>query len=150
MSFSNSNPAVVGAAVRKGHYDTIFDNTVALKEARSCHDLGGSYHDTVSDTSLVDIPGAVFVEVDGTNLTGLTVEVQAMCKVASGTGYIRLYNITTPGYVGSEVSFVSGAPALVKITGLTLATGVTQYKLRVRGATSDTQPSVWGAKLVIR
>lgn len=150
MSFTNSNPVVVGAAVRKGHYDAIFANTVALKEARTTHDLGGSHHDAVVDMALVDIPGAIYAEVDGSNLTGFTVEVHAMCKVASGTGYIRLYNVTTPGNVGSEVSFVSTVPSLVKITGITLAAGVTQYKLRVRGATADALPSVWGAKLVIR
>lgn len=150
MAYNGTNPVVVGQATRKSSYDRLFDNVVALKEARSVHDLGGSYHDEISDTALIEIPGAVFTEIDGTNLGGLTVEVHVMALVASGTGYVRLRNFTDTADVGSEVSFTNTSPALVKITGLTLATGLKQYRLRGRGSASSALPRFWGAKLVIR
>jgi hypothetical protein len=150
MAFNGTNPFVVGEDLRKSGLDRLMDNTIALKEARITHDLGGSYHDAIENTGLVDIPGSAWAEIDGTNLGGLTVEVHAMCLVAAGTGYIRFYNRTTPGDLGAEVSFTNTSAALVKITGLTLAAANTVYNLRVRGSSSSALVRVWGAKLVLR
>lgn len=150
MPFNATNPFVVGQDLRKSALDRVMDNTIALRDARLTHDLGGSFHSAMADTSLAEIPGAVWVEIDGANLGGLTVEVHAMCKVAVGTGYIRLRNVTAVGEVGTEVAFTSAAPALVKITGLTLAVGLHVYVLRARGSVSNALPTVWGAKLVLR
>lgn len=150
MAYSGTNPFTVGEDLRKADLDVLFNNIVSLKEARRTHDLGGSYHDEVEDTSLVDIPGAVFLEIDGTNLGGLTVDVHVMTLCATGTGYARLYNFTDTAYVGSETSFTNTAAGLLKITGLTLATGLKQYRLRGRGSVSSALPRFWGAKLVIR
>lgn len=150
MSFNTTNPVVAGEKARASHYTRVFDNAIALKEGRLTHDLGGSYHDALADTSLVEIAGAVYVEIDGTNLGGLTVEVHAMALVAAGTGYIRLYNRTTAGDVAAEVSFTNTSAALVKITGLTLATGVNSYSLRARCAAATDLVRIWGAKIVLR
>lgn len=151
MAFNATNPVVAGEKARASHYSRLFDNAIALKEGRLTHDLGGSYHDALEDTSLVEIAGAVWVEIDGTNLGGLTVEVQAMGLVASGTGYIRLYNRTTAANMGAaEVSFTGTSAAMVKITGLTLTTGLNVYSLRARGSVAAALPRIWGAKLVLR
>jgi hypothetical protein len=150
MAYNSSNPFVAGQKARASHVTRLWNNVVALKEGRLEHDLGGSYHDAIEDTALVDIPGAIFVEIDGTNLGGLTVEAHVMTALSSGTGYVRVYNRTDAVYLGSEVSFTNTAAALVKLTGLTLAAGVKQYSLRGRGALAATMPRIWGAKLVLR
>ena len=150
MAFNGTNPFVVGQDLRKSGLDRLMDNTIALKEARITHDLGGSYHDAIENTGLVDIPGSAWAEIDGTNLGGLTVEVHAMCQVATGTGYIYLYNRTDVANVGAAASFTNTSPALVKITGLTLVTAVKVYNLRAYGSTSAALVRVWGAKLVLR
>lgn len=150
MAFNVTNPVVSGEKARASHYTRVFDNAIALKEARASHDLGGSYHDALEDTALVDIVGAVFVELDGTNLGGLTVEVHVMALVAAGTGYIRLYNHTTAAYMAAEVSFTNTTATIVKSTGVTLTTGVNAYGLRARGFDAASLPRIWGAKLVLR
>jgi hypothetical protein len=150
MAFNGTNPFVVGEDLRKSGLDRLMDNTIALKEARIAHDLGGSYHDAMETTGLTDIPGAVWAEINGTNLGGLTVEVHAMCQVATGTGTIYLYNRTDVANVGSAATFTNTSPALVKITGLTLATALKVYNLRGGGDTTSALVRVWGAKLILR
>lgn len=151
MSFNTSNPVVVGGATLKSHFDRAFNNTIALKEARLEHLLGGSFESQITDTSFVAIPGAIYVELDGTNTGGLIVEVHAMAKVIAGTGSIQLWNRTLAALVGSPVNFTNTSSALVKITaGLSLANGVNVYELQVKGATAGDRPAVWGAKLILR
>jgi hypothetical protein len=150
MAFNTSNPVVVGNAVRKSEYDRVFDNAIALKERRGELSLGGHFASRVDDTSLVVVPQPEIARVDGTNLGGFTVDVVCTAFVESGTGEIRLRNRTTAAYVGSAQSFTNTTAALVTISGLTLTSGLNDYELHVRGTTSPAQPTVFGARLVIR
>jgi hypothetical protein len=153
MPFNPNNPVNVGDATRKSAYDRVFLNTIALKEARLEHHLGGDVMISVADAAYVPLPGVVVLELDGTNLSGLTIEVHAMCRVAAaGTGRFRLWNITTGGEVsGSETTFTETTATLKKSAPLTVATGINQYRVEVRGTTLDVErPCVYGAKLVIR
>ncbi len=150
MAYNATNPTVVGQATRKSAYDRVFDNARAVKEATSRMPLGGNALAEVADTAYVTVPDPIIVELDGTNVGGLTVEVHAMVKVRAGTGRIRLWNITTGAIVGAEITFTNTTIALAKITGLSVATGVNQYRVEVRGAASSDLPTVYGAQLVLR
>jgi hypothetical protein len=150
MAFNTSNPVIIGRATRKSHYDRVFDNTLALKEGRLQHDLGGHYASRIDDTSFIVIPEPVIARVDGTNLGGFTVEVLCTAYVETGTGEIRLFNLTTSGYMAAAVTFTNTAIAIVTITGITLTTGLNNYVLHARGQASNVQPTVYGARLVIR
>jgi hypothetical protein len=151
MSFNTSNPVTLGRATRKSHYDTVFDNTIALKETRGLvQQLGGVYTDRIDDTTLVPIPAATLARIDGTNLSGFTVEVLFIGYVETGTGEVRLYNFTTSSFVSSLVTFTNTTAALFTISGITLTSGVNDYILYARGQTSAAQPTVYGARLVIR
>jgi hypothetical protein len=150
MAFNTSNPVVLGRATRKSHYDRVFDNTIAIKEARVEHELGGHYASRLDDTSLVAIPHPVIARLDGTNLGGFTVEVLCTAYVETGTGEIRLYNLTTASYVSSVVTFTNTAIAVVTITGITLTTGLNNYVLHGRGQSAAALPTIYGARLVVR
>jgi hypothetical protein len=151
MGFTASNPVTVDNATKKDDYDDVFDNTVALKETRSELLLGGDYNAAVDDTSFTDVPGAIHVEIDGTNFSGLTVEIHVMCLVAAGTGTFDLYNITDAGAVASsETTFTNTTADRAESSTITLATASKEYKLRVKGAAAADLPRVWGAKIVIR
>ncbi len=151
MPFSSSNPVIVGDATKKSHYDRSFNNGIALKEARLEHPLGGDFQVSVADTAYVPIPGFIVFEIDGTNLSGMTVELHAMCRAATGTGRYRLWNITTGAEVaGSETTFTETSATLKKSSGITLTAGVNTYRLEIRGNGATDFPLVYGAKLVIR
>lgn len=151
MSFTTVNPVAAGQKARKSHFDALFANAIALKEARATHVLGGSFESAVSDTSFVSAPGSVFVEIDGTNLGGLTVEVHVMAKVVGGTGTIQLFNRTLAVAVASSsATFTNTSPALIKTGAITLATGVNVYELQVKGNVGTDLPTVWGGKVVLR
>jgi hypothetical protein len=150
MAFNTSNPTVVGNSTRKSHYDRVFDNTIAIKEGRIQHELGGHWATKMDDTSLVAIAEPVIARVDGTNLGGFTVEVVCVAYVMTGTGEIRLRNLTTAAYVGSVQTFTNTTPGIVTITGLTLTTGLNNYELHARGQSGAALPCVYGARLVLR
>lgn len=150
MAYTSVNPFVVGESLTKVMLDTLWNNAAALKEARRALTLGGDPNTGIEDTALVYIPGVVFAEIDGTNLAGLTVDVHVMTMADTGTGYVRLYNVSDAVNVGSEVAFSNNVPALVKITGLTLAVGIKQYALKGRGSIATAFPRYWGAQLITR
>jgi hypothetical protein len=149
MSITETNPVSVGDSTQKPHYDVVFDGMVALKQGRLLHSLGGRGSAVISDTSAVALVDFIDVEIDGTNLSGFTVEVHAMCSVVSGTGTLQLYNVTTAAVIASG-SFTATSPTLTKITGITLTTGVNVYRARFYGSTAAAGPSVYGASLVLR
>lgn len=153
MAITETNPVVVGYDTEKPHFDTVFDNTVALKQAGTERDLGGRDDSPVTDTSFVDVPGAAIVQIDGTKLAGFTIEVHATVKVDSGTGTFRLYDITAAGQIGGTQTFTNtGTFALAVLTGLDglLAAAVHQYKLQVKGNSALDLPVISRAKLVLR
>ncbi len=152
MSITETNPVVSGFDTEKSQYDTVFNNTVALKQAGTERHLGGDPNAPVTDTSYVAVPGLAIVEIDGTNLSGFTIEVHATAKVDSGTGSIRLWDITAGAQVGSAQTFTGTSFALVKIAALTglLAAASHQYRLEVKGNAATDLPCVANAKLVLR
>lgn len=151
MAFNVTNPVSVGDATKKDHYDRVFDNVIAVKERRGELALGGSDSDAVSDTGFVDLPAGVHVEIDGTNLGGFTVEVHFMGRVLAGTGTIRLWNITAAAEVSSsQKTFTNTSADRIVSSSLSLASGVNEYKLQVKGSAAADLPQVWGAKLILR
>jgi hypothetical protein len=151
MAFETTNPVTVDNATKKDDYDVAFDNTIALQDRRGQLELGGDYLAEVTDASFVDIPGAVHAEVNGTNLgADLTVEVHFMCLVATGTGTVQLYNITDTAVVASSTKTFTNATAdRIETSAITLAPGLKEYKLQVKGSSTSDLPRVWGAKIVI-
>ena len=146
MPFNSTNPVIVGGSTRKSDFDRAFNNCIALKLARLDHALGGDFQVSVADITYVPVPGFIVLE-----LGGLTIEVQAMCRVTTGTGRFRLWNITiSTSVAASETLFIEVTPTLKKSSTLTLASGVNTYRLEVRGADSADLPFVYGAKLVMR
>ena len=117
--------------------------------------LGGNPTVSTASTTLVAIPGAVWVEFDADPLfeddvQTVPVQVQFMASVTSGTGYARLYNITQDRYYGEEIPFASTTAELVTGPELTLLRLRYPYELHVRAAAAPDAPVVWGAKLVTR
>jgi hypothetical protein len=150
MAFDTTNPVSEDNATKADDYDVVFDNTIALKEGRNALTLGGDPHAAVTDTSFVDVPGAVHFEIDGTNLSGLTVAAHFQCVCESGTGTFRLYNVTTAGAVASsEKTFTNNTSDRAETSTLTLTTGVNEYKAQVKGSVAACLPRIWGAAIVI-
>ncbi|MHC4745347.1 MAG: hypothetical protein ACYS8Z_25830 [Planctomycetota bacterium] len=151
MGFTTSNPVSEDNATKADDYDVVFDNTIALKERRGQLELGGDYTCAVDDTSFVDIPGVVHAQVDGSNFSGLTVECHFMCKVATGTGTFRLYNVTATAEVASsQKTFTNSTADRIVTSALTLASASNEYKAQVKGATAADLPRIWDAQIVIR
>jgi hypothetical protein len=151
MGLIRVNPVTAGFKARKTHYDNVFDNTIAIVEARHVHPLGGHFETQIIDTAFRVIPGPIFVEIDGTNVGNFISEVHVMCTVVTGTGTFQLYNKTTPGAIASSITtFTNTSPALVKSPAIALASGVNVYELQVKGSTANDRPAIWGAKLVLR
>jgi hypothetical protein len=144
-----AHTASVDEATKLDHLDEVGDSTVALKESRSALILGGDPNAAVDDTSFVDVPGAVHFEVDGTNLSGVTVQCHFQCICESGTGTFRLYNITTAAEVASsQKTFVNTTADRAETSNLTLTTGVNEYKAQVKGSVAACLPRIWGAAIV--
>lgn len=153
MAITETNPVVVGYDTEKPHYDTVFDNTTALKQAGTERDLGGEPNTPITDTSFVTVPGAAIVQIDGTKLGGFTIEVHVTGKVDGGTATFRLWDITAGGAVGGTQTFTNtGTFALAVLTGLDglLPAAVHQYRLEVKGASAVDLPVISRAKLVLR
>ena len=152
MAITETNPVVVGFDTEKPHYDTVFENTKALKQAGTERHLGGDPNAQVTDTGFVPVPGLAIVQIDGTNLGGFVIEVHATVKVDGGTGTFRLFDITAAAAVGSTKTFTNTSFALSVLTGLDglLAAASHQYRLEVKGAAATDLPVVANAKLVLR
>lgn len=146
--FSATNPVVVGGSTKKENYDRVFDNSVANKERRAVHHLGGAYEGVIVSATMVDIAGAVHVEVDGTNLGGHTVELHIMARVDAGTGTVELYNVTATAAMTPNIPVTATTYTFLKSGAITLTTGVNVYKVRAQRGTTEIQ--VYGAALVIR
>lgn len=150
MGFTTSNPVSVDNATKADDYDDVFDNTIALAAARIDRHLGGSQIIAYTDTTYVDIDGAVYITIDASNLSGLTVIFAFMAMVASGTGYARVYNINAAAAVASsEVTFTNTSKQRKVSAALTLASADNQYKVQVKGSVAGALPRVWGASLNI-
>ena len=156
MALETTNPVSDDNATKTDDYDVVFDNTIALKEARRPLPLGGDLHAAVTDTDFVDVPGAVHVQVDGTKLgNDMVIEVHVQCQVAAGTGTFRLYNITDSNggdeiVASSTTTFTNTSSDRVASSAITLAAGVKEYKLQVKGSASSTLPRIWGAAIISR
>jgi hypothetical protein len=151
MSFTLVSPWVVGNPVTKVNLDKTFDNTNALREARHVNQLGGHFETQIVDVAFRVVPAPIFVEIDGSNLANLIVEVHVMCTVVTGTGTFQLWNKTLNALVaGSATTFTNTSAALVKSAALTLASGLNVYELQMKGSTANDRPCIWGAKVVLR
>lgn len=114
--------------------------------------FGGREDKPVTDTAFVIVPGSSIVELDATGLDAFTQEVHCMAGVDSGTGSIRLFDVTAGAQIGGTVTFTNTTPALTKITGLAglLAHANHDYRLDVHGASAADLPVVYGARLLFK
>lgn len=149
MAYEDTNPVSDDNATKTDDYDVVFDNGEALREARGHIPLGGSNF-VYTNTSFADLEYPVHIEIDGTNLGGnFTWQLHFMCKVVAGTGSIKLYNITDTGDVASsETTFTNTDADRIESSAITLASGVKEYKVMVKGAAATDLVQVWGIALV--
>lgn len=117
----------------------IKNNIIALASRRACHFLGGSRNTSVPlVASAQDAVDWVDIEIDGTNLTGLTLALRVEVRTANaGTSVIpKLRNVTDSTDAGTGVASTatnadySGTNQKQTIT-VTLAAGVKKYRLQL-------------------
>jgi hypothetical protein len=139
----------VDNATKADDYDVVFDNCEALRECPGHIPLGGSEY-VYTNTTYSDLEYPVHIKIDGTNQGGdFTYQIHFMGKVAAGTGYLKLYNITDTGDVaGSEKTFTNNTADRIESATITLASGVKEYKVMVKGAAATDLVQVWGIALV--
>ncbi len=105
--------------------------------------LGGIPDVGSTSTSYGDVPGVVVVRI----VESATAKLHAMGFVSGGTGYMRLWNMSTGSVVdGSELSFGSTTPTLQESGNLELPAG--DYKLEVKIGAAPNHVVVYGASLV--
>jgi hypothetical protein len=105
--------------------------------------LGGIADVGVTSTNYVDVPGVVIARID----EAATAQLHVMGLVSGGTGWFRLWNLTTGAVVaGSETSFTSTTPTLQVTGDLELAAG--DYKLQTKIGAAPDNVVVYGAVLV--
>lgn len=118
--------------------------------------LGGSPHEEIVSLAYVPVPGAIIVEIDGTDLDTpevADVEVHVTSYVQpGGTGTYRLWNITTGAIVGGEHPFSNDTLNLIKsgVMSSVLATGPNRYRLEVKVAAATDRAVIHGAVLIVR
>jgi hypothetical protein len=127
------------SAARAAHFETQY--RLAKERTRA---LGGIPDVGVTDTSYVDVPGAVVAEM----ALHTTAQLHAMGLVSGGTGSLRLWDITSNAMVtGSEITFTATSPTLQKTGNLELVAG-RSYKLQVKSSNAAQYAIVYGAQLV--
>jgi hypothetical protein len=118
--------------------------TQHLLAAERSRPLGGIPDVGVTDTSYVDVPGAIVVRMTH----AATAQLHAMGFVSGGTGSMQLYDITAAAAVtGSEVTFTDVTPTLQVTPDLELIAGH-DYKLQVKVSSGTQHAVVYGASLV--
>jgi hypothetical protein len=137
MPYEDTNPVTVDNATKADDYDVVFDNCEALRECPGHIPLGGSEY-VYTNTTYSDLEYPVHIKIDGTNQGGdFTYQIHFMGKVAAGTGYLKLYNITDTGDVaGSEKTFTNNTADRI------------ESKVMVKGAAATDLVQVWGIALV--
>jgi len=107
--------------------------------------LGGIPDVGVTDTTYVDVPGAVIVRL----ADAATERIHAMGLVSAGTGSIQLWDVGGAAAVaGSELTFTDATPTLQEGPDLELAAG--DYKLQTKISVGTAHVIVYGAALVTR
>jgi hypothetical protein len=156
LAYDVSTTPTVGDATKVNEYTRLRDAIKAL--SASCnHNLGGSLSQFVSDTTYANLPDYLEWEIDGTNLSGLSVyfEVNMQCgpTLSSCTGSMQLYNVTTAAAIASSaVSVIFSSVnerGHTKSAALTLTSGINRYRAQIK--TSDATKVVAGvARVSIR
>ena len=148
MAYTAVNPVSVDEATKADDYDVVFDNIVSVASFRNERAMGGDYHTAYTDTTYVAIEQYKTVTINGTYLSGLTVSFNCMGFVASGTGYVRLYNGTLAAPVaGGEIAFTNTSVGILTTSALTLASGTNFYYIQIKGSTAAALPRVWSCVL---
>lgn len=118
--------------------------------------LGGSPYEEIVSLVYVTVPGALIVEIHGTDLdtpevadvefhlTGL-VQPGGLCTC-------RLWNITTGAIVGAEITFANDVLNLIKSSVMTgvLAAGPNRYRLEAKVAAVTDRAVINGSILIVR
>ena len=142
MAYDVTTTPSVGDATKRSDYTRLRDAVKALAGIR--HFLGGSLDKFVQDTTYVDAPDGFEVEIDGTNLSGLSVylEANAVCEVTAAVSC----DVKLQYWTGAAWADVAGAAASVALTTayargwnksstFTLPSGVNRIKFVYKGTT---------------
>ena len=138
MGYDLTTPSV-GGDTKLNEFIRLRDAIQAVSAA-GAHDFGGDWLSGVINVAFVDLPGSCELEIDGTNLTGLSVylEVNAFAGVgnaAAGSPQFRLFNVTLGGAVASSTITVTSVSPGARKRGasgaITLNTALNTYKVQI-------------------
>jgi hypothetical protein len=157
MSFDVTTSVAIGQATKVSDYARLAASIKAL--AGISHYLGGDLSSFISDTTYTNLTTEWLEwEIDGTNLSGLSVYLEVNVKAhpdnsGTVTVSVQLFNVTTTAAVASSevavAALAAGARAHSKSSAITLATGINKYKAQIK--TSDAAKLVSGvARVSIR
>lgn len=130
----------------------IRENLITLASARFTYHLGGSRQTTLPQVaSAQDALDYVDIELDSTQLGGLTVQARVECRTANGATSItpKIRNITdgTDAAVGAACTATAAdysGTNQKQTLALTLAAGVKKYRLQGTPGNVDNQTFVIG------
>ena len=129
MAYDVTTTPAVGNATKRSDYVRLRDAVKAVSQRT--YFLGGDLQTFITDTAFVDHPYAFEVEVDFTNISGLSayLEVNGACQ-------------TTSAVTGTIKSQYWDGAAWQDITGASVALALTTAFARVRGKSLITPPVV--------
>lgn len=113
----------------------ILGNIVAGLSARHSHFLGGSRQIGVRSAAYVDVPNYLDVELDGTNLGGLTKQARVEVRTANVGTIVtpRVRNVTDGSDAGVGAAYSTDTNWNPQTIALTLAAGSKTYRLQLTG-----------------
>lgn len=130
----------VNKAARSQDMLEIINNQIAVKEFPKRVPFGGDSNFQYVNTTYQSTVDGVVVQIDGTNIGGLTFELHFMALVQAGdTAYAQLWNRSTSSQV-VEKSTQTQQLALVASTTFTLPTGSNMFEIRVKNALGGSYP----------
>ena len=145
MAYDVTTTPAIGNATKQNDYIRLRDAIKALSAAGN-HDFGGDVTAYISDTSFVDLPSGSHLEIDGTNLSGMSVFFEANAfanpsNALAGSMFLRLFNVTAGAAVASSQVEISGLSAGQHGRGissaLTLAAAANVYKVQVQSSNAS-------------
>jgi hypothetical protein len=113
-------------------FNELIANVYAVKLFPKRIMLGGDPKGSFINTAIAIVDDPIYIEIDGTNLAGLTFELHFMGNVtAADTGTVELVSdpLGSPSVIVTK-TFTNTTLDLVKSIAFTLTTGVNKYAVR--------------------
>lgn len=137
MAWNTIAAAVLDQVFGYQGFNKFRDNLIALAANRGHHHLGGSRQTSLPlVASAQDAVDWIDIEIDGTNLGGMTKQLRVECRAGAGTAVTpKLRNVTDATDAGTGASCTgtaadySGTNQKQTIT-VTIASGVKKYRLQ--------------------